>query len=45
VIDEHPLSGAWDQAVIGLYRRDTGQRVPVVDEAGNPTGETVSIRK
>jgi hypothetical protein len=45
VVDEHTLSGVWDQAVVGLYRRDTGQRVPVVDASGNQTADTVSIRK
>jgi hypothetical protein len=45
VIDEHLLSGVWEQAIVGLYRRDTGRRAPVVDAAGNPAGDTVSIKK
>ena len=42
VIDDHVLAGAWDaqrdQVMVGLYRRDTGQRLPVVDAAGNCPG-------
>jgi hypothetical protein len=49
VIDEHPLSGAWDaardQIIVGLYRRDTGARLPVVDAAGNIVGDSISIGK
>jgi hypothetical protein len=48
VIDEHVLSGAWDakhdQIVVGLYRRDTGERLPVVDMAGNVVGDSVPIK-
>ena len=47
VIDEHPLAGAWDagrdQVVVGLYRRDTGKRLPVVDAAGNVIGDSMPI--
>jgi hypothetical protein len=47
VTDEHVLSGAWDarrdQIVVGLYRRDTGQRLPVVDAAGNVIGDSVQL--
>ena len=48
VIDEHVLSGAWDakrdQVVVGLYRRGTGERLPVVDRAGNVVGDSVSVK-
>jgi hypothetical protein len=48
VTDEHVLSGAWDaqrdQIVVGLYRRDTGQRLPVVDAAGNVLGDSVQVK-
>jgi hypothetical protein len=48
VIDEHVLSGAWDakhdQIVVGLYRRDTGERLPVVDRAGNVVGDSVPVK-
>jgi len=47
VIDEHILSGTWDvkrdQVVVGLYRRDTGERLPVVDAADQVVGDSVSI--
>jgi 4-amino-4-deoxy-L-arabinose transferase-like glycosyltransferase len=47
VIDEHVLSGTWDaksdQVVVGLYRRDTGERLPVVDAAGQIVGDSVPI--
>ena len=49
VIDEHVLSGAWDakrdQVVVGLYRRDTGERLPVVDAAGQVVGDSVPITR
>jgi len=49
VIDEHVLSGAWDaksdQVVVGLYRRDTGERLPVVDAAGQIAGDSVPITR
>ncbi len=48
VVDEHPLSGAWDarrdQVVVGLYRRDTDVRLPTVDKAGAVIGDSVAIR-
>ncbi len=48
VTDEHVLSGAWDarrdQIVVGLYRRDTGQRLPVVDAAANVLGDSVQVK-
>ena len=49
VIDEHVLSGAWDakrdQVVVGLYRRDTGERLSVVDAADQVVGDSVPITK
>jgi hypothetical protein len=48
VIDEHILSGAWeaqrDQVVVGLYRRDTGQRLPVVDAADHIVGDSAQVQ-
>jgi hypothetical protein len=44
VVDEHALPGAWNaQVVVGLYRRDTGQRAPVVDAVGNVVGDSVPV--
>jgi len=44
VVDEHALPGAWDaQVVVGLYRRDTGQRAPVVDAVGNVVGDSAPV--
>jgi len=44
VVDEHALPGARGfQVVVGLYRRDTGARLPVVDAAGNVVGDEVRI--
>ncbi len=49
VIDEHSLVGAWeagrDQIVVGLYRRETGTRLPVVNETGVVLGDSVTITK
>ncbi len=49
VIDEHVLSGAWDapgdQVVVGLYRRDTGERLSVVDAADQVVGDSVPITR
>ncbi len=48
VLDEHTLSGAWDaqrdQVLVGLYRRDTGQRLSVVDAAGDVMGDSVQVK-
>ena len=48
VIDEHSLVGAWeagrDQIVVGLYRRETGTRLPVVNEAGVVLGDSAPIK-
>jgi hypothetical protein len=48
IIDEHVLSGAWDakrdQVVVGLYRHDTGQRLPIVDAAGNIVGDSAQVK-
>jgi len=44
VVDEHALPGAWNAlVVVGLYRRDTGQRAPVVDAVGNVVGDSVPV--
>ena len=49
VVDEHPLSGTWDarrdHLLVGLYRRDTGTRLPIVDAAGKAIGDSVTINK
>jgi 4-amino-4-deoxy-L-arabinose transferase-like glycosyltransferase len=49
VIDEHILSGAWDakrdQVVVGLYRRDTGERLSVVDAADQVVSDSVPIAR
>jgi hypothetical protein len=47
VIDDHVLAGAWDaqrdQVTVGLYRRDTGRRVPIVDAVGNVIGDSLEL--
>jgi Dolichyl-phosphate-mannose-protein mannosyltransferase len=47
VVDAHTLAGDWDakrdQVIVGLYRRDTGERVPVVDPAGHAIGDSVPV--
>ena len=47
VMDVHALTGDWDvardQLVVGLYRRDTGERVPVVDSTGHAVADSVPI--
>jgi hypothetical protein len=49
VIDEHILSGAWDakrdQVVVGLYRRNTGERLSVVDAADQVVSDSVPIAR
>jgi hypothetical protein len=48
VIDDHVLAGAWDaqgdQVMVGLYRRDTGQRLPVLDVGGAVLGDSVQVK-
>jgi hypothetical protein len=47
VIDEHVLPGAWDaehdKVMVGLYRRDTGERLPIVDATGNVVSDSVQV--
>lgn len=47
IVDEHVLSSAWDakrdQVIVGLYRRDMGERLPVLDAAGNVAGDSVQV--
>jgi len=47
VVDVHTLAGDWDakrdQVTVGLYRRDTGERVPVVDPAGHAIADSVPV--
>jgi len=49
VADEHVLVGTWDalrdRVIVGLYRRDTGERLPVVDAAGNIIGDSVRVTR
>ena len=48
IVDDHVLSGTWDtqrdQVMVGLYRRDTGQRLPVVDAGGAVLGDAVQVK-
>jgi hypothetical protein len=48
IIDDHVLAGTWDtlhdQVMVGLYRRDTGQRLPVVDAGGAVLGDSVQVK-
>jgi hypothetical protein len=48
IIDDHILAGTWDaqgdQVMVGLYRRDTGERLPVVDAAGTVLGDSVQVK-
>lgn len=47
VVDVHALAGdrdaKRDQVIVGLYRRDTGERVPVVDPAGHAIADSVRV--
>jgi hypothetical protein len=49
VIDDHVLSGVWDaqhdQVTVGLYRRDTGQRVLASDASGNVIGDSIQLSR
>jgi mannosyltransferase len=48
IIDDHVVAGAWDaqsdQVMVGLYRRDTGQRLPVLDAGGSVLGDSVQVK-
>jgi len=49
VADPHPITVAADaapgqyQLLVGMYRWDTGERLPLLDEAGNPSGTAIDL--
>ncbi len=49
IVDRHVISPAPEapagsySLMVGLYRLDTGKRLPVLDEKGNPIGDSVTL--